>query len=298
MDDGSRDGSWDILQRHAAEDPRIRVVQRARKGIVPALEEGRVHCEASLVARMDADDRADPDRLRAQVSFLDDHPEVALCGTHVRYFPRSGVRAGARRYESWLNSLQTAEDLAQNLWIECPLAHPTFALRAAALDRVGGYRDLGWPEDYDLVLRFWSEGLGLGVVPKVLHHWREYPDRLSRTDARYEASAFREVKLHFLSRTLIRDRDGVVIWGAGPLGKAFARAALREGIPVRAFVDLDPRKLGQEIHGAPVIPPEEAHRLRESLSLGAVGKPSARDEIRQAVSDLGWEEGVDFVAVA
>ncbi len=298
VDDGSRDRSSEMLARYASEDPRIRVFSQPRMGIVPALKRCRSHCRSPLLARMDADDFAHPQRLAKQISFLEAHPEAALCGTHVRYFPREQIREGARRYEAWLNSLRTPDELTRSLWIECPLAHPSFAMRVAAFDRVGGYRDRGWPEDYDLVLRLWAEGLGLAVVPEVLHHWRETENRLSRTDTRYGPHAFREIKLHFLSRTLLRDRDGVVIWGAGPLGKAFARVALARGIPVRAFVELNPRKLGQQIHGAPVLSIQEARGLRTSLSLGAVGQPGVRDEIRRALLGFGWQEGRDFVAVA
>lgn len=298
VDDGSGDDSRSILHRHAQEDPRIQVVSRSPEGIVAALEAGRARCRAPLIARMDADDRAAKERLQAQVTFLRAHPECALCGTHVRYFPREAVREGARRYERWLNSHETPEDMERDVWIECPLAHPSFAMRTETLSRLGGYRDRGWPEDYDLLLRVWSEGLGLGVIPKILQYWREGPDRLSRNDPRYRPAAFREAKLHFLSRTLLRERDGVVIWGAGPLGKSFARQALRRQIPVRAFVDLDPRKVGQEIHGAPVLSPGHASELRRSLHVGAVGKAGAREEIRRALLALGWEEGHDFIAVA
>ena len=208
------------------------------------------------------------------------------------------MRAGAQRYEDWLNSLHTAEDLERDLWIECPLAHPSIAMRGSALDQVGGYRDQGWPEDYDLILRFWAAGFELGVVPRVLHYWREGLNRLSRIDPRYGPDAFREVKLHFLSQTLLKDRDGLVIWGAGPVGKAFARAALRRGVSVRAFVELDPRKIGQEIHGAPVLTPSQGALLRESLGVSAVGKTGVREEIRSALRQYGWTEGRDFVAVA
>jgi glycosyltransferase involved in cell wall biosynthesis len=298
IDDGSTDGSLAVLELHASGDPRIRVLTQSRAGIVPALERGRSESQAPLLARMDADDRAHPQRLEAQVSFLTAHPECALCGTHVRYFPRTTVRAGAQRYEDWLNSLHTAQDLERDLWIECPLAHPSITMRGSALDQVGGYRDQGWPEDYDLILRFWSAGLELGVVPRVLHYWREGLNRLSRTDPRYGPDAFREVKLHFLSETLLKGRDGLVIWGAGPVGKAFAQAALRRGVPVRAFVDLDPRKIGQEIHGAPVLPPSQGVLLRESLGVSAVGKTGVREEIRSALRRYGWTEGRDFVAVA
>ena len=270
VDDGSRDRSIAILQGHAADDGRIRVLRQERAGIAVALERGRLEGRAPLLARMDADDRAHPQRLRAQVSFLNARPECAPCGTHVQYFPRLIVREGARRYEGWLNSLRTPDDLARDLSIECPLAHPSIAMRATALDQVGGYQDHGWPEDYDLVLRFWSEGLGLGVIPRVLHYWREGAGRLSRSDPRYGPDAFRQAKLHFLSRTLLRERAGLVVWGAGPLGKAFGREALRRSIPLRAFVDLNPKKIGQEIHGARVLPPSQGARLRDSLSVSAV----------------------------
>jgi hypothetical protein len=298
VDDGSRDGSGELLDRIAAEDPRIRVIHEAALGIVAALEAGRREARAPILARLDADDRAAPERLEAQLSYLEAHPEIALCGTHVRYFPRSAVRDGARRYEAWLNSLVRSEHLVRDLWVECPLAHPSFAMRATALDRVGGYREAAWPEDYDLVLRLWAAGEGLGIVPRVLLDWREREGRLSRVDPRYSPAAFRRLKLTLLAATLLRGRDGLVVWGAGPTGKAMARDALRMGIAVRAFVDLDPRKLGQEIHGAPVIPPEGLAAYRGALVLVAVGRPGARDEIRADLGRLGWCEGVDFVAVA
>ena len=91
---------------------------------------------------------------------------------------------------------------------------------------------------------------------------------------------------------------GAVIWGAGPVGKAFARELLAQGGDLRAFVDLDPRKIGQEIHGVPVITPEMADGFRGAFSVAAVAKGMAREEIREALTELGREELKDFVAVA
>jgi hypothetical protein len=171
-------------------------------------------------------------------------------------------------------------------------------MRAEAVRAMGGYRDEGWPEDYDLVLRLWSAGARLGTVPEVLLHWRESGDRLSRIDPRYSPEAFRRCKVYHLRRTLLAGRDGALVWGAGPTGKAFARTLARAGVEVRAFVDLDPRKLGQTIHGAPVVPPNEIDAFRGALALAAVGQAGARAEIRAALDAAGWREGVDYVAVA
>jgi glycosyltransferase involved in cell wall biosynthesis len=298
IDDGSKDASPDVLRRHVREDPRILFMTSEPAGLVSALETARAAARAPLLARMDADDVSEPGRLAAQVALLARHPEIALCGTHVRYFPRSRVGGGARRYEAWLNGQRTGVDLQRDLWIECPLAHPTFAMRAAAIDAVGGYRDMAWPEDYDLVLRIREAGYGLGVVPQVLLRWREGRGRLSRRDGRYGPDGFRRVKLHFLRRSLLREKEGLMIWGAGPTGKAFARSAIEAGIPVRAFVELDPRKIGQEIHGAPVVSPDGASAYHDALAVAAVAGPVAREEIRSALAHAGWLEGRDFVAVA
>jgi glycosyltransferase involved in cell wall biosynthesis len=299
VDDGSTDGSPEILEAAAARDPRVRVLTQPPLGLVPALERARQAARASLLARMDADDRAEPDRLEVQAAFLNAHPGMVLVGAHVRYFPRAGLGGGALRYERWLNSLESPGDLDRDLWVECPLAHPTFLMRSSAVKAVGGYRDRGWPEDYDLLLRLRMAGGGLGVVPRVLHHWREGPDRLSRTDSRYSADAFRRLKARFLARSpLLSERDGVLIWGAGPVGKSFARALTEEGVQIRAFVELNPRKVGQEIHGAPVVPPDGIERFRVALGLAAVGQEGARREIRESFSAAGWVEGRDFVAVA
>ena len=135
-------------------------------------------------------------------------------------------------------------------------------------------------------------------MPEVLLLWRERAGRLSRTGASYAPDAFRRCKVQVLARTLLRERDGVVVWGAGPTGKRFARALRVAGQNVRAFVELDPRKIGKRIHGAPVIPPARIGDYRGAFCVAAVGQAGARSEIRAALRAAGWREREDFVAVA
>lgn len=298
VDDGSTDDTFAQLYRWAQDDGRVRVVQSHGRGLVAALSAGLAGARGEYVARMDADDVADLDRFRKQVSLLDERPRLAACGSLVEYFPPESVQDGARRYEAWLNGLVEPDDIARDIFVECPMPHPTLMVRRHVLLAVGGYRDMGWPEDYDLVLRLWAAGHPLAKVPEVLLRWRESPGRLSRRDGRYSPDAFRRVKVHFLSRTLLLSRRGAVVWGAGPLGKEFARELQRQGVAVSAFVDLDPRKIGQEIHGAPVIAPDDVDRFRASLAVAAVGQNGAREEIRADLRRRGWAEMRDFCAVA
>lgn len=298
VDDGSTDDTPELLEAWRARDARVRVWRQEGVGIVAALERGRAAAGGRYLARMDADDVCEPDRLGAQRALMESDPTLALCGCGVTYFPQHEVRDGARRYEAWLNAAVRPDDIAREIFVECPLAHPTFFMRADAVSNAGGYRDLGWPEDHDLVLRLWAAGARFAKVPETLLRWREGPTRLSRTHARYDPSAFLRCKVHHLRRTVLAGREGAVIWGAGPVGKAAARALLDAGTRVLAFVEVDRRKLGQEVHGAPVVDAERGLKIRGPCHLAAVGQPGARERIRALLSGAGLEELRDFVAIA
>jgi glycosyltransferase involved in cell wall biosynthesis len=298
VDDGSTDATPDILEAWARRDARVRVLRQPAGGIVVALERSRSEARGRYLARMDADDVCEPERMARQRELLEAEKMLVGCGCFVRYFPREAVRAGARRYERWMNGSSSAEDVERELFVECPLAHPTFFLRADSVQAVGGYRDPGWAEDHDLVLRLWEAGGRLAKVPEILFRWREGDGRLSRVGATYAQEAFVRCKVHFLRRTLLRHREGAIIWGAGPVGKAFARELIRGGVPLRAFVEVDPRKIGQEIHGAPVLDTDAGLKHRTGLHLAAVGQPGARSTLRGILSEAGLREMRDFVAVA
>ena len=103
--------------------------------------------------------------------------------------------------------------------------------------------------------------------------------------------------MHHLRATLLEGREAVV-WGCGPVGKAFGRALLRDGVGLVAFVDVDPRKIGREVYGVPVVSVEEAPRFRDAFVLGAVAGEEARALVRETAAAQGRREAVDFVAVA
>lgn len=290
------DATADLLADWIRRDTRINAVRTGPDGIISALQTAAAKARGELLARMDADDIAETARLERQVAFLDANDDIAACGTGVRYFPRTSVRGGARRYERWINSVVSTSDIERDLFVECPLPHPTLMMRRHAFEAVGGYRDAGWPEDYDLLLRLWESGFRLGKVPDILLHWRERPDRLSRTHHRYAESAFRRCKVRYLAHRIAG--KSVVVWGAGPVGKAFGRELRAAGHELAAFVELDPRKIGQEIHGAPVIPPTAVHTYRDAYIVSAVGSANARAEVRLALHGVGFREPEEYCAVA
>jgi len=297
VDDGSVDGSGDVLEAFARRDRRLRVVRTPPRGLVAALNTAFDLARGGLVARMDADDVAHPERLALQAARLRTDAKTAILGCRVRLVgaPRGG-NAGMRAYVVWLNGLLDHDSIARDLLVESPLAHPSVMMRASALLALRGYRDFDGPEDYDLWLRAHRAGLRFAKLPQELLRWRDGPGRLTRRDPRYAAPRFQALKVAALLAGPLRGGRRVVIWGAGPIGKGWARALGPHR--VAAFVEVDPGRIGQVIHGAPVVDVAGALRWPGALHLAAVGRPGARERIREESRRLGLVEGRDLVAVA
>jgi hypothetical protein len=251
---------------------------------------------------LDADDRSHPERLAEQVRLLTERPEVSVAGSLVETFPRSEVGEGFRLYEEWLNGLVTHADICREIFVESPIAHPSAMLRLEELRALGGYEDRGWPEDYDLWLRYHAAGRTFAKVPRVLLYWREHPQRLTHTDGRYAVENFLRAKAHYLVRGPARDRDAVFVWGAGKTGRRLSKHLIRNGCQPTAFVDIAPDKIGKTLRGAPVVRPEDLparwRSARRPLLLAAVSSRGARRLIRQELARIGLTEGTDFLCVA
>lgn len=297
VDDDSSDETGAMLDAWAKRNPRVHVLRTAGRGLVSALNRAAAAARAPLLARMDADDIAEPDRLGRQSTFLEARRELAACGTGVRLFPPDRVGSGYARYEAWLNGLREPEELWRDLLVECPIAHPALLVRTSVFRGLGGYRDAGWPEDYDLVLRLHAAGMRAANLAETLLRWRVHEGRHSLSSDRYAPQAFRRCKVHFLREAFLPAGRSLVVWGAGKVGKPLARELRRQGLSVLSFVDLDPRKVGQVVHGAPVLDPPAFSRLAAGprpYVLTAVGSPGARDQIREALSSVGYRDIDDY----
>lgn len=299
LDDGSTDDSPKIAVSAAAKDKRFEVVRLPRRGLVAALNEGLRRARAPLIARMDADDVSLPRRLELQRDWMRAHPNTDVLATRAAYHPDPPAGEGMLLYLDWSNALVSHAAMAREIFVESPIAHPTVMIRRSVLEDAGGYRDRGWPEDYDLWLRLWRAGRRFAKLRQPLLLWRDDPRRLSRSHAAYSQIGFRLCKLHHLLQTYLRDRDVVTVWGAGREGRWWGRELTTAGIRVRRFIDIDPKKIGRSIGGIPIVSPD-ALRRREpgDFILAAVGSRGARPLIRKALKDMGYEEIKDFIFLA
>lgn len=302
VDDGSSDATLQILADQRAQDVRFQVISLSHQGVVKALQIGLKACTSPLVARMDSDDLCHPQRLEKQVGYLDENPSVGVVSCLVRGFPTQTLGGGFRVYIDWLNSLLSDSDIRREMFIESPLPHPSVVFRRQLVDQVGGYQDHGWAEDYDLWLRLYLHGAAFAKLPEVLLDWREHPDRLTRRDPRYSLENFLRCKAHYLARGPLSGHEAVIVWGAGMTGRRLSKHLSRQAVPLKGFIDIDPRKIGRSLRGLPIYAPSDLPELwnsNRSLALiAAVGSRGARQLIRRQLTGLGLVEGGDYWCAA
>lgn len=299
VDDGSGDDTLDHV-RERCHDDRLRVLEmRAPRGLVQALNTGLAEARAPLIARMDADDLCSPGRLAAQVDLLSRRPDVQVCDSRVEIFRDDGPPGGGYlAYQRWLDSIHDHDDFCREFLVENPVVHPASLARAELLQRVGGYRDGPFPEDYDLWLRCLRAGARFHKLRQRLVRWRDHAERATRTDRRYLRQGFFTLKWeHAVAAVLHRDQD-VAVWGAGPTARPWLRALRTGGYRLTGVFDIDPVKIGRTRQGVPIHPIEDLGRVPFDLLLVAVGARGARELIRGRLATTDLQEGSDFLFVA
>lgn len=175
IDDGSTDGSTAILRRHAARDPRIRLIEQENCGLVPSLNRAVDTARAPWIARMDGDDVALPDRFARQIAFLEAHPDHAAVGCQLELIDEAGATL-----RTAVEYPLTPDAFVAALEHRPSLSHPAAMLSRDAILVVGGYRALyRHCEDYDLWLRL-AERYPMANLDAILLRYRHNPDQVSQ----------------------------------------------------------------------------------------------------------------------
>jgi glycosyltransferase involved in cell wall biosynthesis len=164
INDGSTDRSLEVLRDYASRDPRIRLVSRANTGYVAALNEGLELNRSEFLARIDADDLADPRRLELQVERMREDPRLVALGSSASAIDEDGLPLG-----DYSVPVTHEEIEAHHLRGSSAIHHPAVMLRPEVVKRVGGYRRELMPcEDFDLWLRLGEVGRLENLPQKLL----------------------------------------------------------------------------------------------------------------------------------
>lgn len=157
-----------------ARDPRVKLVHHSeRRGLAQAIRSGMAVASHDLVARLDADDLARPERMRVQSAYLDENPDVVAVGSRLMRIDDTGREIGEL-------VMAVGEDIRPHLLLQNVVAHSSLMLRAGIVNDIGGYNaEMRQMEDYDLLLRLALRG-PIAVVDQILIYYRLHGDQMSR----------------------------------------------------------------------------------------------------------------------
>ncbi len=278
-------------------DDRIRLVVRDQPDLISALNTGIREASGAYIARMDADDIALPTRLATQLAFLQQNPSIKIAGAHVQIFnPAGELQAGMRHYQSWLNSISDANDVAQNIFVESPLPHPTF-FATADVFRELGYRDRNWPEDYDFLLRAYLLNYPMANPEPVLLQWREHAQRLTHQSDRYSTHNFIRARAWALAQRY--PERSILICGLGANAVKLHDALQENGMTISGFIEHDDARRRTSRRSLPVITYSQFLQApTDDLVVSAVSARGVRTQIRALFTEQGMIEGEDFIIAA
>ena len=285
VNDHSSDGSESIIEEFAALDDRIQLMDNNGNGIIEALRTAYQQANGLYISRMDSDDLMKPEKLAHMVSQLDKSGQGHVALGQVMYFSEQGISEGYRKYEKWINHLTSEGSNYTEIYKECVIPSPSWMVFKTDLDRCGAFEPDRYPEDYDLTFRFRKSQLKCLPCKEVLHLWRDYPNRTSRTSENYAQNSFLELKIHYFLELDYDANRPLTLWGAGDKGKTIAKLLNEAEISFHWLCD-NPRKIGKKIYGSELLPYQNLKKFKKPQSIISVANPDAQLEIKSYLKEL------------
>jgi glycosyltransferase involved in cell wall biosynthesis len=200
INDGSTDGSKEIIGSFT--DKRIRLINQTNQGIAAALNIGLLNAKADLVARFDADDICQPERLGLQYEFLKSNPEYIVVGSNVKYIDMHDEFVFNGRMSAY------SDEAIRGLILKnCPFIHSSVMFRKGAVLKAGSYNIHAHAfEDHLLWLKLLDYGKACNL-PEMLVKVRLAPESIS-IDEKWRTKRFHEIKSGAIRSGNITEPEG------------------------------------------------------------------------------------------
>jgi hypothetical protein len=211
----------------------------------------------------------------------------------VKYFSEKELGNGYKNYETWLNSLTSKGLNFNEIYKECVIPSPCWMVHREDLEKVNNFESKIYPEDYDLAFRFYQIGLNCIKSNKVLHMWRDYPNRTSRTNPNYADNSFLKLKINYFLKLSYNENKKLVVWGAGKKGKKVAHI-LNELRVSFLWVCDNPKKIGKKIYENYLDDWQIISNLSNYQSIITIANPEAQNFIKSFFKKKNKVELVDY----
>tara|TARA_R110002050_G_scaffold16019_2_gene49042 strand:- start:142941 stop:143948 length:1008 start_codon:yes stop_codon:yes gene_type:complete len=293
VDDNSTDTSSAILDIYAYKDNRIKVYKNTGAGIIDALQLAYTKSKGTFITRMDSDDIMTPNKLKVMVNSLLKHGESHIAIGNVKYFAKEGINEGYLKYEQWLNSLTSKGSNYSEIYKECVVPSPCWMVYKTDFDLCGGFTPNRYPEDYDLAFRFYELKLTCIPCTEILHFWRDYSTRTSRTSEHYAENHFLDLKLDYFIKLDYNQSCNLIVWGAGKKGKAIAQKLINKGVDFQWVCDNE-KKIGKHIYTIEMQSYTAIDKLESAQILIAVANQEDQKYITSYINKMDKPSALNY----
>lgn len=184
LDNPSNEDLKKIIKSEAEKDKRIKFhINKKNLGLIQTLNIGIGLATGKYIARMDADDIAIKNRLELQVKFLENNLDIALVGGLNEYIDENENTIPVKDERFYRN-----HEIKEFLKYSNAFSHPTIMIRREVIEKIGGYRNVLYAEDYDLILNLVSSGYEVANIDKVLLKYRVRDNGISLSKKKYQIS--------------------------------------------------------------------------------------------------------------
>lgn len=294
VDDSSTDSSYNIVNAFAKKEHRIKLLKNSGNGIIPALQRAFQHSKGEFITRMDSDDIMRPKKIEVLVNQLLNHGQKHVALGLVNYFSNEGIKAGYKSYETWLNLLTKNGTNYSEIYKECVIPSPCWMIHREDFIDSDAFNPNRYPEDYDLAFRFYKQGYRCIPCNTVVHDWRDYSTRTSRTHQHYAENHFIDLKIHYFLELDHDPNKKLVVWGAGRKGKKVAKSLLEKKIAFEWVCD-NPKKIGKDIYGTILKPFDFLANVSVSQSIITVANKEAQHDIIEYMNRLNMKPIDNYV---
>ncbi len=247
VDDNSEDDSLYTIKSYS--DKRIQVFKNEGTGILPALQTAQKHATGKFITRMDADDIMPKEKLTFLLDALKQKGPGSVATGMVQYFGKEKISEGYKKYEDWVNNVCDKNTFYKEIYRECVVASPNWLMHKEDFYTISGFKNLQYPEDYDLVFKWKSAGFQIHGVKQITHLWREHNKRTSRTSIHYQQESFFKIKTAYF----LKEYNGkeIALLGAKKKGRLLAKIMRSQKIKFRWY-EQDENLIGTKVMGVQI----------------------------------------------
>lgn len=296
IDDHSNDNSYKILKTYAKKDTRIFAYQNKGTGIISALQMAHQHASGTIITRMDSDDIMTENKLRVMKKALLEKGKNTIVTGKVKYFSETKVSSGYINYQKWLNKICEANTHWDHLFEECVVASPAWMMFKTDFEKCNAFNSDLYPEDYDLVFRWYAAGMKIHGLNELVHLWREHPKRTSRTNENYQQLAFFRLKLFYFLKLKRESRRPLVIFGAGEKGKIIADLLIqneKKFLWANSIRD-DNQNVKSSKYDAYLISLKELQKLKDPQIIITAARDKNEKQITEFMEQNSWKKFLHY----